>query len=174
MPAPYSVMISADAALNLDRQQRPTPVQVTLYELKDVAAFQSGDFYTLYEKDAQILAGSMVAKEQIMLQPGQIVTLLRKAQTGSAALGVFVAFRDVEKSVWRAYAALPQAKEIGRFAVLSPSFKGSHIRVKVGPDKVMAEVYDGEVPVIKPGAPPIKAPRMPGLDQIQFPTGMSK
>jgi type VI secretion system protein VasD len=157
-------MISADAELNRDRQQRPTPVQVRLYELKSPATFNSGDFFTLYEKDDQFLGTELAFKEQITLQPGQTVTLVRKVKPEAQLLGVFVAFRDVDKSVWRATTPLPQPKELGRFALLSPSFEAAVVNIKIGPNMVSASTTAGDVPVIPAslGAARIPSVSLPG------------
>ena len=131
LPAPYTVFITADPAINVDRQNRATPVQVRLFELKNSSNFESIDFYTLFEKDEQALGSDVVAREQLVLQPGQSVSLIRKAKPEARMLGVFVAFRSIDKSAWRAVAPLPQAKEVGRFAVFSPSFEAAIVNVRV-------------------------------------------
>lgn len=152
LPAPYTVMISADTSINLDRQGRATPVQVSLFELKNSSSFESIDFYTLFEKGEQALGSDVVAKEQLVLQPGQTMTLARKAKSDARMLGVFVAFRSVEKSAWRAVAPLPQAKEVGRFALFSPSFETAVVTVRVGTQGVTAEATGAEVPIPVPGS----------------------
>ena len=169
LPAPYSVVIVADAGLNPDRQQRSTPVQVRLYELKDPSSFQTADFFALYEKDDQVLGTDVVSREQFTMQPGQSRTLLRKTKAEARTLGVFVAFRDVEKSIWRTTAALPQGKEVGRFAIFSPSFEASVINVRIAPNAVSASMNSGEVPVKKPERPRIDLPSVPGSAQGQTP-----
>lgn len=69
--APYTVVITADNQLNLDRNGQPTPVEVRIYRLKGITAFNSSDFFGLYDKDAQLLASELVSKEAFMLQPGE-------------------------------------------------------------------------------------------------------
>ena len=90
MPAPYTVVITADDKLNPDRNGKPTPVQVKIYRLKGVTAFNSSDFFTMYEKDDQILASELVSKESFILQPGEAKVVLGKASVDERVLGVFV------------------------------------------------------------------------------------
>lgn len=166
MPAPYTAVISADSVINPDRQNRATPVQVRLFELKNSSNFESIDFYTLFDKDDQALGGDVLAKEQLMLQPGQSVTLVRKAKPEARMLGIFVAFRSVEKSSWRTVVALPQAKEVGRFALFSPSFDATQVNVRVGPQSVTATVQGREVPTTIPGSgglPQVSVPSLPSV-----------
>jgi type VI secretion system protein VasD len=165
-PAPYTVVIAADAGINPDRKNRAMPVQVRLFELKNSSNFESIDFYTLFDKDDQALGSDVLSKEQLMLQPGQSVTLVRKANPEARMLGVYVAFRSVEKSAWRAVAPLPQAKELGRFRLFSPSFAPTLISIRVGTLSVVAATTGTDVPTPVPGTgglPLVKAPSLPSV-----------
>ncbi|QNP49085.1 type VI secretion system lipoprotein TssJ [Diaphorobacter aerolatus] len=147
MPAPYTVVITADEALNPDRNGKAAPVQVKVYRLRGMSAFSTADFFTLYEKDDQILGSELVSKETITLQPGEAKVLLGKASGDERLLGVFVAYRDLDKAVWRGIAPLPAPKELGRFAVFQPSFDTAIVKVAVGPNKVTVTSNVQEVPV---------------------------
>jgi type VI secretion system protein VasD len=166
MPAPYSVVISADAGINPDRQNRAMPVQVHLFELKNSSRFETIDFYTLFEKDDQALGGDVLSKELLVLRPGQRVTLTRKANPEARMLGVYAAFRSAEKSAWRAVAPLPQAKELGRLRLFSPSFDQSVVTIRIGAQSVVAATTGTDVPTPIPGTgglPQAKAPSMPSV-----------
>lgn len=164
MPAPYTVVIVADKDLNPDRNGKATPVQVKLFRLRSATAFNGGDFFTLYEKDDQILGSELVSKETLILQPGETKTVLGKAGSDERLLGVFVAYRDIEKSVWRGLAPLPAPQELGRFAVFSPSFEAAYVTVKVGANKVEVTSNVSNVPVPTGGG----APSMPGGLSLPF------
>jgi len=150
-PAPYTIEISADPGINLDRQDRATPVQMRLFELKNSSHFESIDFYSLYEKDEQALGGDVLSKEQLILQPGQHVTLSRKANVDARVLGVYVAFKNIERSSWRAVTPLPQPKEVGRFALWSPSFDPAVVNIRVSAYSISAVTTGAEVPATVPG-----------------------
>ena len=154
MPAPFTVVIVADKDLNPDRSGKATPVQVKLFRLKNATAFNGGDFFTLYEKEEQILGSELVSKEVVTLQPGETKTILGKAGPEERLLGVFVAYRDIEKSVWRGLAPLPAPKELGRFSVFSPSFEASYVTVKLGANKVEVTSNITDVPVPTGGGLP--------------------
>jgi type VI secretion system protein VasD len=169
MPAPYTVVISADADVNPDRENRATPVQVRLLELKNSASFESTDFYTLLDKDEQALGADVLSREQLTLQPGQTITLARKAKTDARMLGVFVAFKNIEKSAWRAVTPLPQAKELGRFGIFNPSFKAATVTVRVGAQSVTAKTTGTDVPVPIPGTgglPKVSTPNLPSAPSV--------
>lgn len=164
MPAPYTVSITADTHINPDMEGRPTPVQVRLLELKRSHKFESLDFYTLYDKDEATLGADLLAKDQLTLQPGQKIKIIRKANVEARMLAVFVAFKDVTKGTWRAVTPLPPPKELGRFEILNPSFKTTFVNIKIGPQTVTARTTGMEVPVPIPGSgglPQIHGPSVP-------------
>lgn len=170
-PAPYTVEIAADPNINLDRENRATPVQVRLFELRNSSNFESIDFYSLYEKDDHALGSDVLSKAQIILQPGQHVTLTRKANLDARMLGVYVAFKDIEKSSWRAVAPLPQAKEISRFALWSPSFDPAVVNVRVSAYSVSAVTTGTEVPATVPdsgGLPQVNPPPTPSAPPATY------
>ena len=60
-----------DADVNPDEAEQSSPVFVRLYELKDTKALDGADFLTLYERDKEILAKSLVTKQELArLAPG--------------------------------------------------------------------------------------------------------
>jgi len=160
MPAPYTVTISATTGINPDRENRATPVQVRLFELQNSSNFERIDFYTLFDKDEQALGPDVLSKEQLTLQPGQQVTLFRKAKPDARMLGVFVAFKNLESSSWRAVTPLPQAKEVGRWGIFNPSFNVAVVTVRVGPKWVTASTSGTDVPIPIPGSGGL--PQIPG------------
>jgi type VI secretion system protein VasD len=91
-----------DANVNPDVTGRPSPVVVRIYELKSLAAFNRADFFTLYEKDRELLATDLVNRDEMPLLPGgkpQAITTLR---SDTRYLGIVAAFRDIERAQWRA------------------------------------------------------------------------
>ena len=94
--------VEALANVNPDARGRPSPVVVKFYELKSLAVFDSADFFSLFERDREILGAELVAREEFQLVPGDRRTFERTLQPDTRYLGVVAAFRDLERSVWRA------------------------------------------------------------------------
>ena len=103
-PPPTIVQASVEALANVnpDVRGRPSPVVVKFYELKSLAVFDSADFFSLFERDREILGADLVAREEFQLVPGGRRTFERTLQPDTRYLGVVAAFRDLERSVWRA------------------------------------------------------------------------
>jgi type VI secretion system protein VasD len=169
MPAPYTLVITANSGINPDLENRATPVQVRLYELKNSSRFETIDFYTLFDKDEQTLSEDSLSKEQLTVQPGQRVTLVRKAKPEARMLGVFVAFKNLENSTWRAVTPLPQAKELGRWSIFNPTFQATMVTVQIGPRSVTAKTMGSEVPVTIPGSGGLPQVRVPSLPSGNIP-----
>src|SRR5262245_55744080 len=63
--------INTDAAANPDQHGRPSPVVVRVYELKGVGAFNSSDFFSLFDKEAETLGSELIGREEYDLRPGE-------------------------------------------------------------------------------------------------------
>jgi len=62
---------NADADINPDEKNRPSPLFLRMYELKSTKQFERANFIDLYERDAEVLGADMVAKQTLKrLKPG--------------------------------------------------------------------------------------------------------
>ena len=102
-PPPTIVQASLEAlaSVNPTQQGRPSPVVVKFYELKSLAVFDSADFFSLFERDRETLGADLVAREEAT-RPRNKRTFERTLQPDTRYLGVVAAFRDLERSTWRA------------------------------------------------------------------------
>jgi type VI secretion system protein VasD len=113
-PKPTVIMASVNAAadVNPDRKERASPVIVRLFELKTVAAFDSADFFSLWDRESQSLGGELVAREELHLRPGEHRTFERTLQPETQYVAVVAAFRDLEHAQWRgSLAVVPHEKQ---------------------------------------------------------------
>jgi len=163
VPAPFTVVIVADQDLNPDRNGQPMPVQVKLLRLRSDTAFNSGDFFTLYEKEEQLLGTELVGREILMVQPGETRTMTGKSNGQERMLGVVVAYRELENGIWRGLAPLPAPKPPGRFSVFSPSSRAAYITIRLGANKVEVTSNIADTPA---DAPARETPRLPSLPSM--------
>lgn len=101
------VTMSAADKVNVDIRGRSTPVVVRYYLLKNDSAFNSADFFSLYDKDQQTLGDAIVAREEFVLKPGETKNFEPKDASQAQVFAVFAQFRNIDKGVWRATAPLP-------------------------------------------------------------------
>jgi type VI secretion system protein VasD len=110
-PPPTIIQAAVDVrpSVNPDARGRPSPVVVRYYELKSLAAFNSADFFSLFERDKETLGAELVDREEFQLKPGDKREFEKKLQAGTHYVAVVAAFRDLEHAQWRAtFAVVPE------------------------------------------------------------------
>lgn len=110
-PSPVSLELSAATDANPDRNERPSPVLVRVYELRSPGAFETADFFAMLEQDKAVLGGEMVNSWEFQLDPGESTRLDASFQASSGFIGVFAAFRDIERAQWRAVSPIRPGRE---------------------------------------------------------------
>jgi type VI secretion system protein VasD len=95
------ITVEAAADVNPDARRRASPVTVRVYALKTANAFDSADFFAIFEKDQATLGADMVTKEEMLLRPGESKVLNLKLGPDAKTMGYFAAYRDLEKTSWR-------------------------------------------------------------------------
>jgi len=122
-PSPVNLVLTASPAVNPDRNDRPSPVLVRVYELRAPGAFETADFFAVLEQDQAVLGGEMVNRWEFQLDPGETNTLDASFQASSGFLGIVAAFRDIDQAQWRAVVPIRSGREnelsamIGRLSV---------------------------------------------------------
>lgn len=106
-PAKLTGSLAAAKDLNPSVSKRPSPLRLRVYELRTAAAFDKADFMALYNNDEAALGADLVAREEFVLQPGETLPYDKVISGETRFLGVFAAFRDVERATWRAIAPVP-------------------------------------------------------------------
>ena len=101
-PTILQISLTVDLNANPDARGRASPVVARLLELKSLAAFQSTDFFSLFDRERDALGSDLVAKEELLLQPGESQQLTRELQPDTRFVAVLAAYRDIERSRWRA------------------------------------------------------------------------
>ena len=109
-PKPVKVKseISVVEEVNPDYQGRASPVKVIVFQLASADAFGNADFFSLFEPEASVLGGDMLARTEMLLQPGESRQWEAEFEKDTSFVGVIAAFREIENAQWRAIAALPE------------------------------------------------------------------
>jgi type VI secretion system protein VasD len=107
-PKPTEIQgsIEASAKLNPSVSQRASPVMLRIYELKTAAAFNSADFVSMYQRDQAELAADLVAREEMVLSPGETRPYAKTLAPETRFIGVMAAYRDLERAKWRSIVAI--------------------------------------------------------------------
>jgi type VI secretion system protein VasD len=95
-----SVAVSADA--NPDGQNRPSPIVIRIYQLKDDGAFKDADFFALYDKEQATLAASLISRQEFEVAPGAQKVADYQVSPDARFVGVAAGYRNIRDAVWRA------------------------------------------------------------------------
>ncbi len=101
-PAPMlRVDVSAAANANATASAKGLPIVVRLYELKSAGGFRGADFFSLYDREAEVLGGDLIARDELTLAPGQSQQISRPLGPDARYFGVVGAYRDIDRAQWR-------------------------------------------------------------------------
>lgn len=111
-PEPTRVVLEFEAAsdINPNSEGRASPLYLRIYQLKAYTVFENADFFSLYDKDDQILARDLVAKEEILLKPNEKRTVFYEVPDDTGAIGLLGLFMDYENTRWKAVAGVQPNK----------------------------------------------------------------
>lgn len=102
IPTKLEAKIVSSASLNPDPTGRASPVVVRFYELTDRNAFETADFFDLFDNEAATLGGDLVSRDEIQVEPGDRRKLERRLDDKTRYLGIIAAYRDLDNAEWRA------------------------------------------------------------------------
>lgn len=107
-PKPTIITATVDAAatVNPDANGRPSPVVMRMFELRSIAAFNNADFFSLWDREREVLSAEMTGRDEFQLRPGDQKKFERILQPETRYVGVIAAFRDLDRAGWRASAPI--------------------------------------------------------------------
>jgi len=134
-PRPVTVVIDvrASASVNPDAEGRPSPVRVRVYQLADDADFSKADLTTLWASDSELLAASLISRQEFMLAPGDSTTRSMKLEPATRHIAVAAAFRDFRSAAWRAVEATPQPPVPGTELTFAVALDASSVSASLMP-----------------------------------------
>jgi type VI secretion system protein VasD len=100
----------ATGDINPNPEGRASPLFLRIYKLKSYSVFENADFFSLYDKEDEILARDLVTKEEILLKPNEKRTVFFEAADDTGAVGLLGIFMDYENTQWKAVAGVQPNK----------------------------------------------------------------
>jgi type VI secretion system protein VasD len=129
-PPPVTTRVAmtlvAGADANPDARGRASPLTVRVYALKTSGAFESADFFSLFEKDQATLGAEMAQREELLLRPGDSRKLEMTLAADVKAIGVMAAYRDLDRARWREVRVV----EPGKPLILTTTFGARLISIE--------------------------------------------
>lgn len=102
-----TLYFSAAAGLNPGAGGTPAPVRVRLYELKNSAAFARADYFALAERAQATLGADLIDQDEVLLQPGEQLRLVRPLDPATRQVGLVVGYREIDQALWRSVLPVP-------------------------------------------------------------------
>jgi type VI secretion system VasD/TssJ family lipoprotein len=99
--------IQAGRSLNTDRQEASASLAMRVYVLSDSQILQRASFDSLYDNDEATLGSALLRRESVHLRPGETRVLELPVSGDARFLGVVAAYRELDRSQWRALLPLP-------------------------------------------------------------------
>jgi len=121
---------------NPDVDGIPSPVLVIVYQLANVDIFENGDFFALYDPDGEALGADLLNREQLTVQPGETRVFAADFDPETNAIGVIVAYRDIENASWKSIAEFPQLGMMDKLNI----FKTKKLKIEVNSLSVTATI----------------------------------
>lgn len=107
-PAPtLDLIITGGANQNPDTSGKPASVAVQVYQLSSTGKFTQADVFALIDRAQATLGTDDLGSEQVLVAPGQTVTVSHPLKPGVNALGIAVLFRDIDHATWRLTTPVP-------------------------------------------------------------------
>ncbi|WP_447795353.1 type VI secretion system lipoprotein TssJ [Pseudomonas farris] len=97
----------AIAGLNPGATGQPAPVRVRIFELKNAATFGRSDYFALAERAQATLGADLIDQDEVLIQPGQQLSLQRDLDPATRHIGVLVGYRELDQSLWRTVMNVP-------------------------------------------------------------------
>ena len=102
--------IAVSTQVNPDINNRPSPIVMRVYELKNLGNYAESDYYDLFENYESVLGGDLLASEKYHLKPGDTYALKKSVAPETQYIAVIAAFRDINRAMWKDSIIIPVEK----------------------------------------------------------------
>ena len=100
--------IAANAEINPDVGGRPSPIVVRVYQLRTAEAFNTAEFFALFDEEQKVLGQELISRDEFMVTPMETRTIDVSLAGETRFVGVIGAFRDIRNAQWRSVVAAPR------------------------------------------------------------------
>jgi type VI secretion system protein VasD len=104
------VRMQAAQYLNPDVTGNPSPLVVTIYQLKKPFSFQQASYSALAQNSASVLGNDLVDKKVVEIRPGDHENVNQVLAQNTKYLGIVAAYRNIDQAMWRKVIKVPTTK----------------------------------------------------------------
>jgi len=100
-PIPINLTFQASQSINPSESNRPSPVVVRVYQLKDDAAFRAATYEKLFDDDVALLEKDLIHRTPLTIRPGDQTTVSVPFSQEIRFVGIVAFFRQYDNTQWR-------------------------------------------------------------------------
>jgi len=106
---PYDrLSIQASDNLNPDGNQKPSPIQLKVYELSSRTTFDNQDFEGLFNNGKTLLSDELLSSKVLIVQPKELLEYQINLQEKTKFIAILAAYRNIDEARWKhIYAVKP-------------------------------------------------------------------
>lgn len=101
----------ASSYINPDINDQPSPLVVTLYQLRADSVFKDADFFSIYNNPKVTLGDDLIVRDQIEIEPNQKITKIQDMSFDTHCIGIVAAYRDLQNAQWRKIISIQKNKD---------------------------------------------------------------
>ncbi|MBV34984.1 MAG: type VI secretion system lipoprotein TssJ [Rickettsiales bacterium] len=109
--AEVQLNIGVGKQVNPDPSGRASPLVIKVYQLNDKLAFETKDFFSIYDATDKDVKKAIVEQKEYQLNPGHEIHQSLVTNPATQYIGIVAAFRDIEIAKWRAVAKVNPGDE---------------------------------------------------------------
>ena len=117
--AKFNLAVSSHPLTNLDLSGRPSPTVVRVYQLRKEVDFKEAGFFDLYDQDKALLAGDLVAREELIVIPGSFLSQQFMLASETKFVAVMAAFQDTANAIQKQIIPVDSSKDLSIVAYLN-------------------------------------------------------
>lgn len=100
-PSQLKLDVTSGSNLNPNIFGRPSPVYVTVMQLKDPQTFNTADYFALEGQASQVLGSNLIAQKTILVTPSFKNSVDLSIDPQTRYLGVVAAYDQLDSAAWR-------------------------------------------------------------------------
>lgn len=112
--AGYNAKMIGAKNINPDINGDPSPIAISIFELSDATDFSQASFMKLYSMPEKTLGTSLLAQKNVMLRPGETLTLNLPVIKTAYYLGVVAAYRNIDTVNWQLLVPIHNRSAMGQ------------------------------------------------------------
>lgn len=104
------INLIADKDINPNENGHPAPLNVLIYNVREVDLFSNADFFEVIDGASKSLQSASSKIYEAILQPGESRTIFLKSKDDIETLGVVGAYRNINDATWLVTWDLPKKR----------------------------------------------------------------